>query len=82
MSPGNWDEPQGNASVKLSAGSLKQPGSVAAIWKRLAITLADRAQDCLDNAHWEVRDGSGDLIDVIREVRIRQGKDGEPQNND
>lgn len=41
-------------------------------WRTLAIRIADEAQTCLDNAHWEVGFGSGDLKKTIRAVRAKQ----------
>jgi hypothetical protein len=50
------------------AHSLHRPGSAAA-WRNLAMRLADEATTVLDNAHWEVKHGSGDLLTTIKAVR-------------
>ena len=39
-----------------------------AAWKNLALRLAKEATAVIDNAHWEVRYGSGDLRNTIFEV--------------
>lgn len=42
-----------------------------AMWKTLALRLTDQAQTCLDNAHWEVKFGSGDLLATIKAIRLK-----------
>ena len=41
----------------------------AASWRVLAMRLADESTAVLDNAHWEVKHGSGDLLTTIKAVR-------------
>lgn len=41
----------------------------AASWRTLAMRLADESTAVLDNAHWEVKHGSGDLLTTIKAVR-------------
>ena len=43
--------------------------SSAASWRTLAMRLADESTTVLDNAHWEVKHGSGDLLTTIKAVR-------------
>ena len=38
-------------------------------WRTLAMRLADESTAVLDNAHWEVKHGSGDLLTTIKAVR-------------
>jgi hypothetical protein len=41
----------------------------AAAWRSLAMRLADESTTVLNNAHWEVKCGSGDLLTTIKAVR-------------
>ena len=41
----------------------------AEAWRKLASQLADEATAVLENAHWEVKHGSGDLLATINSVR-------------
>lgn len=41
----------------------------ALAWKKLALRLAQEAAAVLDNAHWEVKFGSGDLVETLKQVR-------------
>jgi hypothetical protein len=41
----------------------------ALAWKKLALRLAQEAAAVLDNAHWEVKFGSGDLLETLKQVR-------------
>ena len=38
-------------------------------WRTLAMRMADESTAVLDNAHWEVKHGSGDLLTTIKAVR-------------
>lgn len=60
--------------------SAVAPGS-AAEWKDLALRLAEEAQVVIDNAHWEVRYGSGDLLGTIKTVReLQRSESTQPPN--
>jgi hypothetical protein len=65
------------------ASSSLQPDCCAAAWKRLALTLAEESQAVLDNAHWEVSFGSGDLRRTIKAVReLQRLESAKPHNAD
>jgi hypothetical protein len=67
-------------AAKRASGSL-QPDCCAAAWKRLALTLAEESQAVLDNAHWEVSFGSGDLRRTIKAVReLQRSESTKPHN--
>lgn len=59
----------GTACKPVQSGSFAAPLGSADVWKRLAMHLANDAEICLDNAHWEVRCGSGHLRETIKTVR-------------
>lgn len=44
-------------------------------WKAIAESLAERASVCLDNSHWEVKFGSGDLRDSIARFNTKKGQE-------
>lgn len=55
----------------------------AASWRNLAMRLADESTAVLDNAHWEVKHGSGDLLTTIKAVREKYRLETQmPPNND
>lgn len=64
--PENFSVP---TSMQSAAAFAEASGSDAA-WKALAIRLAEEAQTCLDNAHWEVKFGSGDMLKTIKAIRL------------
>ena len=67
--------------AKMGCGSFAAPSGSAALWKRLAMQIAEEAQVVLDNAHWEVSYGSGDLRRTIKAVKRLQYTESEtPQN--
>lgn len=49
--------------------TFKEITAVGAEWRKLAMRLADEAIEVLDNAHLEVKHGSGDLRKTIKAVR-------------
>lgn len=66
------DEDWSNLNNQVVGGESLHPAHGSdATWKALAIRLAGEAQICLDNAHWEVKFGSGDLLATIKAVRLR-----------
>ena len=69
-----------NTPETQSGSSLDLLGS-AATWKRLAMQLSEEAQVVLNNAHWEVSYGSGDLRRTIKAVkRLQYTENQTPQN--
>lgn len=64
--PENFSVP---TSMQSAAAFAEASGSDAA-WKTLALRLAEEAQTCLDNAHWEVKFGSGDMLKTIKAIRL------------
>ena len=64
--PENFSVP---SSMQSAAAFAEASGSDAA-WKALALRLAEEAQTCIDNAHWEVRFGSGDMLKTIKAIRL------------
>ena len=63
-----------------STHSLQRPCS-AATWKMLALRMADEALTCLNNSHWEVKFGSGDLLNTIRTVQRLQDQEAKMPPN-
>ena len=53
----------------LDAPSGQENRLLAAAWRILPMRLADESTAVLDNAHWEVKHGSGDLLTTIKAVR-------------
>lgn len=53
-----------------SAAAFAEASGSDAAWKTLALRLADEAQTCLDNSHWEVKFGSGDMLTTIKAIRL------------
>ena len=64
--PENFSVP---TSMQSAAAFAEASGSDAA-WKTLALRLAEEAQTCIDNAHWEVKFGSGDMLKTIKAIRL------------
>ena len=54
----------------------------AEAWRKLASQLADEATVVLDNAHWEVKHGSGDLLTTIKAVREKYRLETQMPPND
>jgi hypothetical protein len=54
---------------RMAQSSFAAPAGSAAAWRALAMRLADESTAVLDNAHWEVKHGSGDLLTTIKAVR-------------
>ena len=54
----------------------------AAAWRSAAMRLADEATAVLDNAHWEVKHGSGDLLTTIKAVREKYRLETQVPPND
>ena len=65
---------KGCQRTKRSAGSRAARG-YAATWRNIAMRLAADAQAVLDNAHWEVRHGSGDLRESIHVAKQQFASD-------
>ena len=51
-------------------------------WRTLAMRLADESTAVLDNAHWEVKHGSGDLLTTIKAVREKYRLETQMPPND
>jgi len=60
-------------AVDLVRGVLAQVQKDRDEWKAIAGELAERASVCLDNSHWEVKFGSGDLRDSIARFNAKKG---------
>lgn len=54
----------------------------AAAWRALAMRLADEATVVIDNAHWEVKHGSGDLLTTIKAIRLMKEVEAAEHLND
>ena len=51
-------------------------------WRTLAMRMADESTAVLDNAHWEVKHGSGDLLTTIKAVREKYRLETQMPPND
>ena len=63
--PEGEENQRATLKIEREVGGLKLEAS----WRNLAMRLADEATEVLDNAHWEVKHGSGDLLTSIKSVR-------------
>lgn len=61
--------------------ALAEAQCSAATWKALALRLAGEAQVCLDNAHWEVKCGSGDMLATLKAIRALEKVESEMPHN-
>lgn len=75
------NEPDVTDNWQAPATSAPASGSDAA-WKALALRLAEEAQTCLDNAHWEVKFGSGDMLKTIKAIRLMKEVEAAEHLND
>lgn len=65
-----------------SAAAFAEASGSDAAWKALALRLAEEAQTCIDNAHWEVKFGSGDMLKTIKAIRLMKEVEAAEHLND
>jgi len=65
-----------------SAAAFAAASGSDAAWKTLAIRLAGEALTCINNSHWEVRYGSGDMLKTIKAIHLLARVESEEHPND
>lgn len=53
-----------------SAAAFAEASGSDAAWKALALRLAGEALTCINNSHWEVKYGSGDMLKTIKAIHL------------